>query len=57
MNDKQIDALLEQMKQRGKVARQGERSADDFLAAIHTRPAVRPKLSLKTALATVSGKD
>ena len=53
MNDKQIDALLEQMKQRGNVARQGERSADDFLAAIHARPAVRPKLALKTALATL----
>ena len=53
MNDKQIDALLEQMKQRGKVARQGERSADEFLAAFRTHHAVRPKLALKTALAAL----
>ena len=53
MNDRELDALLEKMKQRGTVAREGERSADELLAAVKARSAVSHGSAAKAAVAAM----
>ena len=53
MNDRELDALLEKMKQRGTVAREGERSADELLAAVKARSVVSHSSAAKAAIAAM----